>query len=134
MINLKKFIALVLVAVLCLSFAACGKKEDYSGKWVAEEWNVEKTGAIVNATLELYTDGTFKETSVSSVNGYEEMHGSWKIKGDEIKMVYTRLVAGDDLGFDANGRPIDGIERGTTYTILDAITIKNGEHYYNKEH
>lgn len=62
------------------------------------------------------------------------MHGSWKIKGDEIKMVYTRLVAGDDLGFDANGRPIDGIERGTTYTILDALTIKNGEHYYNKEH
>lgn len=131
---MKKIIALALVIVMCLSFVACGNKEDYSGKWVAEEWTVEKTGAIVNATLELYEDGTFKDTTNSSIDGYKELQGSWTVKGDEIKLEYTRLVAGEDLGFDANGQPEDGVKRGCTFEIIDATTLKNGDHYYNKEH
>jgi hypothetical protein len=131
---MKKIIALALVIVMCLSFAACGNKEDYSGKWVAEEWTVEKTGAIVNATLELYDDGTFKESSTSSIDGYKELRGSWTVKGDEIKLEYTRLVGGKDLGFGADGRLEDGLKRGATYEIIDAITLNRGDHYYNKEH
>lgn len=30
---MKKLLALLLVAVMCLFLAACGSKEDYSGKW-----------------------------------------------------------------------------------------------------
>ena len=131
---MKKIIALALVIVMCLSFVACGNKEDYSGKWVAEEWTVEKTGAIVNATLELYEDGTFKESSTSSINGYKELQGSWTVKGDEIKLEYTRLIAGEYIGFDADGRPEDGVKSGSTFEIVNALTIKNGDHYYNKEH
>ena len=130
---MKKLLALLLVAVMCLFLAACGSKEDYSGKWVAE-WTVTETNNIVSKTLELYEDGTFKETTTSSANGYEEFQGTWKVKGNEIKLEFTKLVEGEHICFDTNGQLIDGMELHRTYEIIDTITIKNGDHYYDKEH
>lgn len=130
---MKKILALLLAAVMCLSLVACGGGEDYSGKWVAE-WTVEKTNNSVSKTLELYEDGTFKETTTSSAKGYEEFQGSWKVKGNEIILEFTKLVEGEHICFDTNGRLNDGMEMHRTYEIIDTITIKNGDHYYDKEH
>ena len=137
---MKKAISLILVLVLCLSMCACGSGEkatlkDYSGKWVREEWTNTKTGAVVNITIYLYEDGTYKEEVYSTIDEYEEYQGSWEIKKDKIILNKLKMVKGiiDTLKYDENGSIREGIKSTMEFTIIDKITLDNGGLKYNKE-
>ena len=62
---MKKIIALLLLTVMCLSFAACsGKDEIIVGTWYCEEWN---------DTLVINEDGT----GTFTINGKETQALTW---------------------------------------------------------
>lgn len=135
---MKKAISLLLALMLCLPLCACGdgatENEDYSGKWVREEWTNTTTGAVVNVTVYLYEDGTFKEETNNSVEGYSEYHGTWKVEKDTIILNFLKKVEGpDDFNYDENGNIKDGIEYTRKLTIINSITLENGGFQYNKE-
>ena len=135
---MKKAITLILAFVLCLSLCACGGEKatfnDYSGKWVREEWTNTTTGAVVNVTIYLYEDGTFKEETNNSIDGYEEHQGTWDIKKDTIELNFLKKVEGpEDWNYDENGNIKDGIEITSKLTIIDKLTLDNGGIIYNKE-
>ena len=137
---MKKVIGLILMVVLCLSLCACGDSEsnapltDYVGVWVREEWTNVKTGAVVNVTVYLYEDGLFKEETRDSINGYEEVQGTWEIDKDTIVLRPTKLVAGtDSLHFDENGNLLEGVSNyRTILSIIDKLTLENGGNKYHK--
>ena len=137
---MKKAISLLLALVMCLSLCACGGNKatlkDYSGKWVREEWTNTKTGAVVNVTVYLYEDGTFKEESNNSIDGYKECQGTWKIEKDTIVLNTLKIVKGtikDTLTYDENGNVREGITATTKLTIINKLTLENGGIKYNRE-
>ena len=135
---MKKALSLILALVMCLSLCACGGNKatlkDYSGKWVREEWTNTKTGAVVNVTVHLYEDGTYKEEVNNSIDGYKEYQGTWEIEKDTIVLNALKIVEGTDtLNFDENGNIMEGITDTTKLTIIDKLTLENGGNKYNKE-
>ena len=135
---MKKALSLILALVMCLSLCACGGNKatlkDYSGKWVREEWTNTKTGAVVNVTVHLYEDGTYKEEVNNSIDGYQEYQGTWEIEKDTIVLNALKIVEGTDtLNFDENGNIMEGITDTTKLTIIDKLTLENGGNKYNKE-
>lgn len=134
---MKKILTLLLAVIMCVSLVACGNSTadtDYSGTWVREEWTNEKTGAVINMTLLLYEDNTYKQEVYNSVEGYKEYQGEWEVDGDEIKCYPKKLVAGEDPLYDKDGFPQDGIDVGySKITIVDKITLKSGELIWNKQ-
>ena len=135
---MKKALSLILALVMCLSLCACGGNKatlkDYSGKWVREEWTNTKTGAVVNVTVYLYEDGTYKKEVNNSIDGYQEYQGTWEIEKDTIVLNALKIVEGTDtLNFDENGNIKEGITDTTKLTIIDKLTLENGGNKYNKE-
>ena len=135
---MKKALSLLVALVMCLSLCACGGNKatlkDYSGKWVREEWTNTKTGAVVNVTVYLYEDGTYKKEVNNSIDGYQEYQGTWEIEKDTIVLNALKIVEGTDtLNFDENGNIKEGITDTTKLTIIDKLTLENGGNKYNKE-
>ena len=135
---MKKALSLILALILCLSLCACGGNKatlkDYSGKWVREEWTNTKTGAVVNVTVYLYEDGTYKKEVNNSIDGYQEYQGTWEIEKDTIVLNALKIVEGTNtLNFDENGNIKEGITDTTKLTIIDKLTLENGGNKYNKE-
>ena len=135
---MKKALSLILALVMCLSLCACGGNKatlkDYSGKWVREEWTNTKTGAVVNVTVYLYEDGTYKKEVNNSIDGYQEYQGTWEIEKDTIVLNALKIVEGTDtLNFDENGNIKEGITDTTKLTIIDKLTLENCGNKYNKE-
>ena len=135
---MKKALSLILALVLCLSLCACGGNKatlkDYSGKWVREEWTNATTGAVVNVTVYLYEDGTFKKEVNNTIDGYKEYQGSWEIEKETIVLNTLKIVEGTDtLNFDENGNIKEGITDTSKLTIIDKLTLENGGNKYNKE-
>lgn len=133
---MKKFLTLLLATIMCISLMACENSTadtDYSGTWVREEWTNEKTGDVINKTLHLYEDNTFKLEEYSSIEGYKEYHGEWEIDGDEIKCYPKKIVEGEDPNFDKEGILINGIQVCWKYPIVDKTTLNGGAVNYNKQ-
>lgn len=135
--TMKKYLTLLLAIIMCVSLVACGNSTadtDYSGTWVREEWKDEKTGVVINMTIHLYEDSTYKQEVYNSVEGYTEYQGEWEVDGDEIICHKKKLVAGEDPVFEKDGFLPDGVEIASKYTIVDKTTLKNGEQIWNKQH
>ena len=135
---MKSMLAIVLVLCMALSLCACGGNKatlkDYSGKWVREEWTNATTGAVVNVTVYLYEDGTFKKEVNNTIDGYKEYQGSWEIEKETIVLNTLKIVEGTDtLNFDENGNIKEGITDTSKLTIIDKLTLENGGNKYNKE-
>ena len=136
----KRFAILALSAILCiLALAGCGDSSsddgNYAGTWVRDTWTNQKTGAVIDITLNLYDDGTYKEEEANSINGAKVVMGEWEVKKDEILLYPKHLVEGEEPGtFDSNGDLIGK----TTYKfqITNKTTLNTGtsDIEYHKQH
>ena len=126
---MKKVIAFLRAALMCISLSACGKTEKYIGKWEAE-WTVEKTGNEIKNTIYLYEDGTCIDKTEATLTGNTVLNGTWKVKDSEIKLNFTSLTEGEDIGFDENGHLKDGVKRGKTLKIVNDTTLNDTAHDY----
>lgn len=135
---MKKIILYLVMAVMVLGCFGCGSKtenDNYSGTWVRETWTNEKTGAVIDITLYLYEDNTYKEEVNNSVEGYKEYQGAWEVSNNEIILTPSKLNAGEDANFGEDGRLKEGITNLTnTLKIVDNTTLSSGATTYNKQH
>ncbi|MBK5721565.1 hypothetical protein JGH11_11850 [Dysgonomonas sp. Marseille-P4677] len=83
-----KFITLLLLATLTLSFNACSDDNDDQTEesLIIGKWKENKTS--LSDIVEFKNNGTFQYTS-STDSDYEE-HGKWKIEsGDKLYMLFS---------------------------------------------
>ena len=101
---MKKIIAVLLVAVLMLSFLACGvKKEELVGTWEVTSAKVDNGDQLIGTIM------TFDENDHYSwkMGNYTLMQGEYKISGsfvylDDQKEIFS--ISGDTLTVtDASG-------------------------------
>ncbi|MBP8640442.1 MAG: hypothetical protein KBI01_06030 [Oscillospiraceae bacterium] len=136
----RRFAILALSAILCiLALAGCGNSSsddgNYAGTWVRDTWTNQETGAVIDITLNLYDDGTYKEEVADSINGMLVETGEWEVEKNEILLYPKNLVEGKDPGtFDSNGELIGK----TTYRIqiTNKTTLNTGtsDIEYHKQH
>ena len=97
---MKKLIALLLVAVMCLSLSACGRKEDeirnaLQGSWVAE-WTVAGKNVSRYYTFkgERYTTG-----GVTFFGNLGTGRGSFEINESTIKLITDDGLSSTELKY-----------------------------------
>ena len=108
------------------------ENEAYVGTWVRETW-VNDAGAVIDVTLELYADGTYKEETNHSINGKSVVVGDWTLRSNLhiIELCPKRLVEGYNDGLFYENGEYHGIvgegltSPGTTVYILDETTLGN---------
>lgn len=102
---MKKYIALLLVAVMCLSFVACGEnkslKDEVVGTWIREYTFNNK---YYVTTIEIFPGGTgtfqTKETDDDWKNPLGEelpANTTWEIKDDIINITIKDSMFGDSV-------------------------------------
>ena len=99
---MKKLIALLLVAVMCLSLVACGEgkslKDEVVGTWVYV--HTDKSGKQVEQVLEIYKGGTAEFNSSAGVHN----EGRWKIEDGVLN--YTVLLFTRGFAIDTSASPM----------------------------
>ena len=99
---MKKIIAFLLVAVMCLSFVACGKdkslKEEVVGTWIYVHTN--ESGNETKQVLEIYEGGTAEFNSSAGVHN----EGTWKIKDGVLN--YEVLLFTRGFSIDTSASPM----------------------------
>ncbi len=102
---MKKAVAVLLIAVMALSFIACSsiKKEELVGTWEVTSANAENGDALVGTIMTFDEDNQYKWT----MGNYTLMSGEYKISGtyvylDKEKELFT--INGNTLTVkDASG-------------------------------
>lgn len=103
---MKKAIAVVLVAIMVLSFVACGSSTsaaDLVGSWTVTEANAEGGDVLVGTVLSFKEDMTYDWSiqGMSFMSGTYEMRGGFLYLDDQKEMV---SVNGDTMTIkDASG-------------------------------
>ena len=103
---MKKIVALLLVAVMCMLFAACGavSSETVIGEWIGNYTNQSKffynnkefnAGDEIKLTMNIYKGGTLQVVRKNTVNDAETItDGTWEIK-DDILVTTFNVTNGD---------------------------------------
>lgn len=103
---MKKIVALLLVAVMCMLFAACGavSSETVIGEWIGNYTNQSKffynykefnAGDEIELTMNIYKGGTLQVVRKNTVNDAETItDGTWEIK-DDILVTTFNVTNGD---------------------------------------
>lgn len=100
---MKKIVALLLVVVMCMLFAACGadSSETVIGEWIGKYTNQSKfsynykefnSGDEIELTMNIYKGGTLQVVRKNTVNDAEMItDGIWEIKDDILHLAQTQL-------------------------------------------
>ncbi|MBE6775687.1 MAG: hypothetical protein E7543_05790 [Ruminococcaceae bacterium] len=103
---MKKIVALLLVVVMCMLFAACGadSSETVIGEWIGKYTNQSKfsynykefnSGDEIELTMNIYKGGTLQVVRKNTVNDAEMItDGIWEIK-DDILVTTFNVTNGD---------------------------------------
>ncbi len=112
--NLKRVMALVLVAVICCAFlCACGiSEEEAVGTWTG---SYTYNGNDFSVAFVLSADGTYSEATIKngSLNGTEK--GTWEVDGGKVV-----LHPNGDTG------------HSVTYKYKDGALVNNGHEFTKK--
>ena len=99
---MKKLVALLLAAVLCLSLIACGEdkslKDEVVGTWVYV--HIDKSGREVEQVLSIYKGGTAEFNSSAGVHN----EGRWKIEDGVLN--YSVFLFTGGFSIDTNASPM----------------------------
>lgn len=133
---MKRFLAVFLVLLMCLSLCACGSKYsegDIAGTWVYNPSKSDSASLDVSAaTLILAENGTCAKETVNHNGEVTIYGGKWVIeKGKSIEVVWDELLAGEDPIY-MNGKPKYD-PWGQTFKIEDATTLTSGVMYWIKK-
>lgn len=99
---MKKVIALLLVAVMCLSLVACGEvkslKDELVGTWVCVY--TDESGKEIEQVLDIYKGGTAEFNSSAGVHN----EGTWKIEDGVLN--YSVLLFTRGFSIDTSASPM----------------------------
>ena len=126
---MKKFVAIIMVAVLCISFASCGGKDDPNLFKIGDYQAVYKSSEIVK---DYDGDDTIVVTLDYTNNSKEEESFEWSmfytVNQGDAELEYTPVFASEDSydTLDENIRedvaPGESLEVKLTYKLNDLTT------------